>query len=178
MQLTEYTSETKMLSSIFDSDDDLNTLTKRFIKKLNGCIKMNFRKIRTNNAKKSEDEKLHDKMRQLKGKNDSKSIQELEKIVINIAECAESKYKHVIKELNMMSPEEGRIDAQKFWKLKKRLFPRSVDPPSAMLDKQGNLITSKVDIENRAIEVYTERLGANQIKEHSESYEETANKLC
>ena len=37
-----YTSGTKMLSSIFDSDEDLNILTQRFIKKLDGCVKMNF----------------------------------------------------------------------------------------------------------------------------------------
>ena len=77
-----------------------------------------------------------------------------------------------------MKPDEGRIDAQKFWKLKKKLFPKSNDPPSAMLDKQGNMLTSKRDIENRAVEVYTERLGANKIKEHLESYEQTVNKLC
>ena len=45
-----YTSNTKMLSSIFDSKDDLNILTQRFIKKLNGCIKINFRKVRVNHS--------------------------------------------------------------------------------------------------------------------------------
>ena len=47
-----------------------------------------------------------------------------------------------------------------------------------MLDNQGNLLTSKVDIENRAVEVYTERLGANKIKEHLKSCEQSVNKLC
>ena len=42
---------------IFYSKDDLNILTLRFIKKLDGCIKMNFRKVRVNNHKKTEEEK-------------------------------------------------------------------------------------------------------------------------
>jgi exonuclease III len=42
----EYTSNTKMLSSVFNSSDDINTITNRFIKKLNGCISKSFRKVR------------------------------------------------------------------------------------------------------------------------------------
>ena len=33
-----YTSENNMLSSIFDSNADIDTLTKRLVKKINGCI--------------------------------------------------------------------------------------------------------------------------------------------
>ena len=62
-----------------------------------------------------------------------------------------------------MNPDRGQIDAQKFWILKKRLFPRSLDPPSEMLNKHDNLLTSKIYIENRTIEMYTERL-IKQIK--------------
>ena len=46
------TSETNMLSSIFYSDEDLNILTQRLLKKLDGCIKMNFKKVRINYCKK------------------------------------------------------------------------------------------------------------------------------
>jgi hypothetical protein len=56
-----YTSNTRMLSTVFDSKDDLNTLTKRFIKKLDGCIKNNFRKVRVNRHKESEEDKLYKK---------------------------------------------------------------------------------------------------------------------
>ena len=79
---------------------------------------------------------------------------------------------------NRMKPEEGKIDAQKFWKIKKRLFPKSMDPPSVMMDKDGNLLTTDKAIENRAIEVYKERLEPNEIQEHLKAYEETNNKLC
>ena len=35
-----------------------------------------------------------------------------------------------------MKPEKGKIYAQKFWKIKKRLFSKSMDPPSVMMDKK------------------------------------------
>ena len=52
----ELTTNTKNLSTIFDSKDDINILAKRFFKKLDGCIKMSFRKVRINNSKKSKEE--------------------------------------------------------------------------------------------------------------------------
>ena len=64
----EYTSKNNMLSSVFDSEDDLNNQTQRFSKKLDGCIKHNFKKVRVSNKKHSEEEKLYDIMRRLKGK--------------------------------------------------------------------------------------------------------------
>ena len=174
----QYTSNTKMLSSIFDSKDDLDILTLRFIKKLDGCIKMNFRKVRVNNHKETEEEKLYKKMRELKDRNDKDGQEAIEEVVAAIAKVAETKYTKVMDELNRMKPEEGKIDAQKFWKIKKRLFPKSMDPPSVMIDKDGNILTDDKAIENRALEVYKERLEPNKMEEHLKAYEHTNNKLC
>ena len=77
-----------------------------------------------------------------------------------------------------MKPEGGRIDSQKFWQMKKKLFPKSREPPSAMLDTDGVIITANKAIERRALEAYTERLKPNKIKTHLELFEETNNKLC
>ena len=63
-------------------------------------------------------------------------------------------------------------------KLKKKVCPKSKDPPAAMFDRDGKILITKEAIENRAIEVYTERLTANEIKPHLKSYEETENLLC
>ena len=41
-----------MLSSVFNSKEDINILVQRFIKKVDGCIKMNFKKVRINRTKK------------------------------------------------------------------------------------------------------------------------------
>ena len=47
-----------MLSSIIESKEDINVLTKRLIKKINGCIAMNFKKVRINTSKKGAEDKL------------------------------------------------------------------------------------------------------------------------
>ena len=39
-EFKKYTSNTKMLSSVFDSLDDINILVNRFMKKINGCIEL------------------------------------------------------------------------------------------------------------------------------------------
>ena len=82
-------------------------------------------------------------------------------------------------ELNKLEPDKvGRIDAQKFWKINKKLFPRSRDPQVAILDKRSNLVKTDKAIENRVLEFYTERLEPNEINKHLKSYEEAVNKLC
>ena len=47
-----------------------------------------------------------------------------------------------------------------------------------MIDKNGNLITNNKAIEEREIEVFTERLKPNEMEDHLKSPEETENKLC
>ena len=136
IKFKDYTSNTNMLSSIFNSDEDINILAQRFIKKLNGCIKTNFRKIRINTTKKSREEYLYDKMRELKEKKDNDNIKDMKKVVEEIAKIGEERYKKLVEELDKMKPDEGKINSQKFWKLKKKLFPRSRDPPAAILDMQ------------------------------------------
>ena len=146
-----YTSNTNMLSSVFDSEEDLNILTKRFIKKIDGCIKHSFRKVRVSNNKPSDEEKLYDNMRKLKGKEDEQSVQKLNEVINAIAVHAEIKYNKVVKELEEIKPEGRKINSQKFWKLKRKVCPKIWDPPTAMMDREGNLITNKNAIDDRAI---------------------------
>ena len=174
----EFTSNTTMLSTVFDANENINVLASRFIKKLDGCIKLNFKKVRVNKTKPAESEKLYDEMRKLKGKKDEQSKNKLAHVIDAIAKDAERKYEKVSKELKAMKPDGRKINTQKFWKLKKTICPRKTDPPAAMTDKEGNLLTNKDDIQKRAVEVYKERLKPNAIEEHLKSYEEVENKLC
>ena len=106
------------------------------------------------------------------------SIKKLEKVIEAIAENAESNYNKVVEELKAMNADGGKINSQKFWKLKKKIFKKSRDPPVAMFNKNGELLTNRKDIEDRAVEAYTERLKPNKIVEHLESYQDIENKLC
>ena len=117
-------------------------------------------------------------MRELKGKDDAKSVEELKKVIEDIADIAEAKYRLVVDELKKMKPEGGKINSQKFWKMKKNLNPNLKNGPSAMFDSKGTLITSSEAIKERALEVYINRLKPNKIEDHLKSYEETENELC
>ena len=164
----EYTSNTKMLSSIFDSKDDLDILAQRFIKKLNGSISKNFRKIRVSTAKKSTQDILYEKMRMLKEKGDESSKKELDKVIDEIANTAEDRYEKIREDLNKMKAEEGKINSQKFWKIKKTMFKKNTDAPAAFNDAHGNLLTSDKAIQDRVLKVVTERLKGNPMEKHLE----------
>ena len=64
----EYTNDTQMLSTVFDADEDINVLTKRFMKKLDGCIAQNFKKIRIGRLKPDKGVDLHARLQELKNK--------------------------------------------------------------------------------------------------------------
>ena len=61
-----------MMSSILDSKEYINLLLKIFMKKIDGCIKINFKKVRTNKDNASHVEKLYTKMNILKMRDDHK----------------------------------------------------------------------------------------------------------
>ena len=101
----------------------------------------------------------------------------LAKTVKAIAKVTENRYKKVGEELKKMNPDKGKIDSHRFRKMKKKLFPKNRDLPSAMLDKFNNFLTTQESIEARAVEVYSERLQPNIMKDHLKLYEENSNKL-
>ena len=174
----EYTSSNNMLSNIFDNEGDLNQLTEKFIKKLNGCIAHSFKKIRVSGRKRNYIETLYKKLREVKDKVDKASEKETVDIQNKIAKHTEENYNKLKNELKSMESSDGGLNKNQLWKLKKRLCPGSIDPPSAMLDDHHNLLTSTKAIQERAIEVFTKRIEANPIEEYLEQYEAETNKLC
>ena len=108
---------------------------------------MNFKRVRTNIVKKSHIEMLHDRLRLLKSKEDEHSKEEVQNVVKAIAIEEKKKYQTLMTELDMINSNDGRINDQKFWKLNKKMFPKSRDPTSAIFDKKGNLLTADKAIE-------------------------------
>ena len=86
-------------------------------------------------------------------------------MIEEVAFHKEQRYNDVIEEL-AKTKDQPKLDSQRFWKVKKKLCPRTKDPPSVMLDSHDNLLTTDKAIEDRAIEVYKERLNNNDIKPH------------
>ena len=128
-------------------------ITDRFIKKLKGCISMNFSKIRIKEKKNDKVTELYNQVRDLKDRTDQKSRDELEKARTIIADTANENFKIIKAEIDSLKPKE-KLCSNRLWKLKKKLCPNSTNPPTAMLDKSGNLLISDKAIEERALEAY------------------------
>ena len=178
LKFKKYTSDTKMLSSTVDKEDDIDRVIERFMKKVDGCIALNFEKKRINKKKTQVNHNLHDKRRLLKTKTDAASQLELAKVTQEIADKAESNFMKLKEELQKLDPNNKGIDSKQLWKLKKKLCPKVRDPPSAMMDKSGNLLTSDKALQKRAIEVYAERLEGNVIMSPLKNLEDDVNTLC
>ena len=102
-----------MLSSVFNSDEDIDILTNRFMKKLKGCIAMSFRKIRINNkTKSSEAEKLHERMTQLKMTKDYECKQEeMNELVEELAKLSKENYNKVKDEMEKVKSNKGGLNS-------------------------------------------------------------------
>ena len=172
-----YTSNTNMLSSIFNSDKDIDTLTNRFLKKLDGCIAKSFRKIKVNQVTKDGEDK-YDKLRYLRTKSDNKNKEEINVVLNEIADEEEKRFNIVKDEVGKLKPNDNGMNAKSLWKLKKKLCPKVKDPPTAMLDDKGNLLTSETAIQNRALDVFSKRLKNNDIEDDLKDLEKDTNKLC
>ena len=85
---------------------------------------------------------------------------------------AEENYRNVKEELEKVKTNKGVMNSKQIWSMK------SKDPPTAMLDSRGNLLTTDEAIQNRATEVFADRLEGNKMEEHLEDIEDDTNKLC
>ena len=103
-------------------------------------------------------DRLYNRMRFLKGKEDNESKTELEAVKKAIAEIAENTFNKLKQQLEKIKLDDNMINAHEIWKLRKKMSPKNRDPPTAMTDKKGNLLTSDEAIQNRALEAYSERL--------------------
>ena len=153
-EFRKYTDKTKMLSSTVDEEGDIDKVIERFLKKLNGCIAINFQKKRVNKkviSKKNID--LYDRMRHLKSKDDAVSKVELDAVVEAIAKAESDNFKKLKDELSKLKSADDRVDSKQLWKLKRRLCPNIRDAPCAMNDADGNLVTSDRALQKQAQEI-------------------------
>ena len=106
---------------------------------------MNFSKIRIKEKKNGKVTELYNQVIDLKDRTDQKSMDELQK--------ANENFKIIKAEIDSLKPKE-KLSSNRLWKLKKKLCPNSTNPPTAMLDKSGNLLISDKAIKERALEAY------------------------
>ena len=168
------------LANIFDNEDeDLHKSTEKFINRVDEIIKGCFKKVRIKEKPNKEVEELFKKRNILKNKTDTKSQNELSEINKKLAElCAEINYNKIKEEIGNLKDEEGGVHIGNLWKLKKKLNPKCRDPPTAMKDKKGNIITSPDEIDKMALKVFKERLSNRNMKENLNDMKQAKEDLC
>ena len=159
-QFKKMTTDTKVLSTAFREDEDLNISANRFMKRLDKMINACFKKIRIGKPLVNHEvNKLFERRKNLKNKDDPKSQLELVKVENKLSEmCAEENLKKIKEEVEGINCETGGVNSGNLWKLKKKLCPKSRDPPTAMKDEDGNLVTSSDKILDIALNAYVKRL--------------------
>ena len=180
-QLTfrEQTSNSTLLSSIFDKEEDLNKATKMFLKRLDTCLYKCFKRIKVTERSNRELEDLFNRRKVLRQKDDDKSKEELKQVDEELADkCAEENKRKIMEEIAGIDCEKGGIHSGKLWKLRKKLFPNSRDPPTAMLDNDGNLVTDEKMIEELALETYKKRLENRTIQPNLNHLKQEKEELC
>ena len=79
--------------------------------------------------------------------------------------CADNNFKIIQESSQGLMCEEGGVNVGKLWKLKRKLRGIVVEPPSAMFDSMGNLVTSRSGIEKLTVKTYKERLKPWKMKD-------------
>ena len=170
----EMTDRGTFLSEVFENEDkNIEVQTKQFMKRLGFCLNKCFKKVRVKTTKRNKDlESLFNKRRILKNKTDDVSKKSLIEVEEKLADlCAEDNWKIIKEACEEVSCESGGVNARKLWQLKKRLKGILSEPPTAMLDTHGNLVTTNTGIENLIIERYEERLKTLEIRKGLELHQ-------
>ena len=129
-QFRKETTNNNKLSKVFEEEKDLDVATEKFMKKLNKLLHKCFQKITVKKQRESrKEEKLYEKWKHLKNKDDPKSKAEMEEIEAELSEEYFNKVKIASKEVDCA--EGGNISAE-IWKLKKEFCPRRPDQSASL----------------------------------------------
>ena len=157
-QFNKITTNTPALMKCFEEDLSIVEACDRWYKEFNKLIHRCFKKIRITETppKNTIDHQIHKLLTDVKHLKEllpgtsqmckptlQYEISSYEKL---IAELQGEKCKKIIKEETRTMTRNESFDPHSAWKIKKKLFPKCSDPPFAVLDKQGRLVTDSEGI--------------------------------
>ena len=173
------TDKTDSLSKIFDSNKSIQVQTKKFIKRLNGFVQQSFKKVRVGVKGDKKLEEMYDRRRYLRSKDDDESQEELDRLEEDLADrYSESMYNKIKDEIKVMNGDEGGYNPGHLWNLKKKLSPQQCDPPTAMYDGKGNILTEDIDIRNEAVKHFKTVFETKPIDSDLTDHEDQRERLC
>ena len=175
----EMTSNSTKLSSIFDTQDSIEVQSKKFLKQLSKMLHQCFKKIRVKDTINVEINKLFDKQKCLKMKTDIKSKQLLQNVEDELAEkMADDLYKIVKEEVDIVKSDEGGFNSGHLWRLKNKLRYKTNNPPTAIEDKDGKLVTNSAEIKKVTLEHFKKVLENRPIVSGLEKHQREREALC
>ena len=173
------TNKCEELIAIFETNKSLEVQTRKFIKQINGLIHECFKKVKITSKSDPQLDKLYDKRRYLRTKDDEKSVEELEAVEEELAtKYSETMFKKINQEIKGIRGDEGGYNPGHLWKLKKKLSPKHNEPPVAMKDAEGNILTNEEEIRAEALRHYRKVFEDKPIDEKYKEYEIEKEKLC
>ena len=177
----EMTGRDHFLSEVFTNETkNISVKTKYFIKRLGFVLSQCFKKIRIKQTKRNKEiEKLFNTRRILRPKKDDHSKKLLEDVDNKLSElCAKDNLDIINKACEGLSCENGGVNAGKLWQLKKKLRGIVNQPPTAMLDQYGNLVTNYEELSELTLKTYIDRLKALEIREDLKVHKMQREQLC
>ena len=174
------TTETKKLSEVFDENNDINKCTKKFLNRLKNVVHKCFKKVKITQKPNAEYESLYKRWKQLKNKTDLNSIREAFEVENELADkCGNAMYDQIKHEVGDINCEDGGINSGHLWRLKNKLNNKYVEPPTALVDDEGNLVTSHEKIKELNVKHYKEVLRnrdiSDDLMDHRTEREKLAN---
>ena len=170
------TSKSTKLSEVFDTDDDIEKQTKKFLKRLRKCIHKCFKKIKIKSTKTTEYDRLYSVWKRLKTQGNHEEACKVE------AQLAEETGREVLdkikEEIEGIKCDEGGRTSGHLWKLKKKLIPRIQDPPTAIKNSDGNLLTKKDEIMDENVKHFKKVLENRPIKHNLKEHKKKRDELC
>ena len=176
----QITSETGILTSIVNKDQSVTKITKKLLKRIEGCKHQSFKKFKFKEDRENNTIlKLFDRRRVIKNKDDEESKKELKQIEDELANrCAEENYKMIMDEIKDIECDEGGFNMGKLWKLKKKLCPYKSNPPTSMKDPCGNIITGAESLKKHTMNHYESVLKNREMDPSLESMRKEKEELC
>ena len=185
----EITTNSNKLSEVFENELPLQEQAKKWEKTLNSFFHKSFTKIRiTDRPKEDRISLLIEKRNSLKkevnklnkeGKDDENienEHRETEKIIAD--ESAESNRKLVMENFEALSSTDGTVNTNGMWKLKKKVFPKHVNPlPVCKKKFQGQIISNPEELKTLYMETYKHRLRQRPISRDLENLKNLKEKL-
>ena len=88
-------------------------------------------------------------------------------------------FKKIKERVGDIDSEDGGLHPGSLWNLKKELFPKTKDPPTAMLDRAtGNIVADHDKIKETTLLTNSKRLENKPIKNNLESIKVAKEMLC